>query len=95
MFVIVPPQCASACLDALDKFKLFENTTLFGAPSSADSMYMEVRLADLPSGLGKVIVPNKVYVNRARGAGAYYKPDIAYNGIDWTTNVLLEQIKTL
>jgi len=95
VFVIVPPQCASACLDALDKFKLFENTTLFGAPSSADSMYMEVRLADLPSGLGKVIVPNKVYVNRARGAGSYYKPDIAYNGIDWTTNVLLEQIKNL
>ena len=95
VFVIVPPQCASACLDALDKFKLFENTTLFGAPSSADSMYMEVRLADLPSGLGKVIVPNKVYVNRARGAGDFYKPDVAYNGIDWTTNVLLEQIKTL
>nr|WP_241232313.1 S41 family peptidase [Pseudoalteromonas sp. Xi13] len=95
VFVIVPPQCASACLDALDKFKLFENTTLFGAPSSADSLYMEVRLADLPSGLGKVIVPNKVYVNRARGAGDFYKPDVAYNGIDWTTNVLLEQIKTL
>ncbi|MCK8116907.1 S41 family peptidase [Pseudoalteromonas sp. 2CM37A] len=95
VFVIVPPQCASACLDALDKFKLFENTTLFGAPSSADSMYMEVRLADLPSRLGKVIVPNKVYVNRARGAGDFYKPDVAYNGIDWTTNVLLEQIKAL
>ncbi len=95
VFVIVPPQCASACLDALDKFKLFENTTLFGAPSSAHSMYMEVRLADLPSGLGKVIVPNKVYVNRARGAGDFYKPDVAYNGLDWTTNVLLEQIKTL
>ena len=93
VFVIVPPQCASACLDALDKFKLFDNTTLFGAPSSADSMYMEVRLADLPSGFGKVVVPNKVYVNRARGAGDFYKPDVAYNGIDWTTNVLLEQIK--
>ena len=95
VFVIVPPQCASACLDALDKFKLFENTTLFGAPSSADSMYMEVRLADLPSGLGKVVVPNKVYVNRARGAGDFYKPDIAYNGVDWTTNILLEQIKRI
>ena len=95
LFVIVPPQCASACLDALDKFKLFENTTLFGAPSSADSLYMEVRLADLPSGLGKVVVPNKVYVNRARGAGDFYKPDVAYNGLDWTTNVLLEQIKML
>ena len=95
VFVIVPPQCASACLDALDKFKLFENTTLFGAPSSADSLYMEVSLADLPSGLGKVVVPNKVYVNRARGAGDFYKPDIAYNDIDWTTNILLEQIKRI
>ena len=93
VFVIVPPQCASACLDAIDVFKLFPNTRLFGAPSSADSMYMEVRLATLPSGLGKVIVPNKVYVNRSRGEGAYYKPDIAYNGIDWTTSLLLEQIK--
>ena len=95
VFVIVPPQCASACLDALDKFKLFENTTLFGAPSSADSLYMDVRLAELPSGLGKVIVPNKVYVNRARGKGDYYKPDIAYNDIDWTTDKLLEKIKLL
>jgi len=93
VFVIVPPQCASACLDAIDVFKLFPNTQLFGAPSSADSTYMEVRLVDLPSGLGKVIVPNKVYVNRARGKGDYYKPDIAYNDIDWTTNLLLKQIK--
>lgn len=94
VFVIVPPQCASACLDAIDVFKLFPNTQLFGAPSSADSMYMEVRLADLPSGLGKVIVPNKVYVNRAREKGDYYKPDIAYSGIDWTTGLLLEEIKS-
>ncbi|XQF94319.1 hypothetical protein ACOBV9_19260 (plasmid) [Pseudoalteromonas espejiana] len=31
--------------------------------------------------------------NRARGAGDFYKPDAYYNGIDWTTDVLLEQIK--
>ena len=95
VFVIVPPQCASACLDAIDVFKQFSNTQLFGAPSSADSLYMDVRLAELPSGLGKVIVPNKVYVNRARGKGDYYKPDIAYNDIDWTTDKLLEKIKLL
>jgi len=93
--VIVPPQCASACLDAIDVFKQFTNTQLFGAPSSADSLYMDVRLAELPSGLGKVIIPNKVYVNRARGKGDYYKPDIAYNDIDWTTDKLLEKIKLL
>ncbi|XQF91427.1 hypothetical protein ACOBV8_21165 (plasmid) [Pseudoalteromonas espejiana] len=40
-------------------------------------------------------MPNKVYVNRARGAGDFYKPDVADNGIDWTTDVLLEAIKTL
>jgi hypothetical protein len=95
VYVIVTPQCASACLDAIDVFKQFSNTQLFGAPSSADSLYMDVRLADLPSGLGKVIVPNKVYVNRARGKSDYYKPDIAYNDIDWTTDKLLEKIKLL
>ena len=95
VLVIVLPQCASACLDAIDVFKQFTNTQLFGAPSSADSLYMDVRLADLPSGLGKVIVPNKVYVNRARWKGDYYKPDIAYNDIDWTTDKLLEKIKQL
>jgi len=95
VLVIVPPQCASACLDAIDVFKQFTNTQLFGAPSSADSLYMDVRLAELPSGLGKVIIPNKVYVNRARGKGDYYNPDIAYNDIDWTTDKLLEKIKHL
>ena len=95
VFVIVPPQCASACLDAIDVFKQFSNTQLFGAPSSADSLYMDVRLAELPSGLGKVIIPNKVYVDRARAKGDYYKPDIAYNDIDWTTDKLLEKIKQL
>ena len=90
--VIVPGQCASACLDAIDTFKLFSNTVLFGAPSSADSMYMDVRLVDTPSGLSKVIIPNKVYVDRPRGEGYFYQPDIPYYGLEWTTDALLEQI---
>jgi hypothetical protein len=91
--VIVPGQCASACLDAIDTFKLFPNTVLLGAPSSSDSTYMEVRLVDTPSGLTKVIIPNKVYVNRPRGNGAYYKPDIPFNKLEWTTDALLARIK--
>lgn len=91
--VIVPGQCASACLDAVDSFKLFENTVLFGAPSSSGSTYMEVRLVDTPSGLSKVIIPNKVYVDRPRKNGFYYQPDIPYYGLEWTTEALLEQIK--
>ncbi|MGO2012316.1 MAG: S41 family peptidase [Pseudoalteromonas sp.] len=92
--VIVPGQCGSACLDAVDTFKLFSNTVLFGAPSSSDSTYMEVRLVDTPSGLSKVIIPNKVYVDRPRDKGFYYQPDIPYYGLEWTTEALLKQLKS-
>lgn len=85
VYVIVPGQCASACLDALDVFTRFENVKLIGAPSSADSTYMEVRSQDLPSGLGAVIIPNKVYVGRPRGAGVAYRPAIEVRDIDWST----------
>ncbi|NMM39853.1 S41 family peptidase [Pseudoalteromonas arctica] len=93
--VIVPGQCGSACLDAVDTFKLFSNTALFGAPSSSDSTYMEVRLIDTPSGLSKVIIPNKVYVDRPREKGFYYQPDIPYYGLEWTTKALLKQVNSL
>lgn len=93
VIALVPGQCASACLDALDAFKLFDNTRLFGAPSSADSSYMDIRTEAFPSGLGAVIIPNKVYVNRSRGNGEYYAPDLPYNGLDWTTEALVQAIR--
>ncbi|WP_372870587.1 S41 family peptidase [Shewanella sp.] len=93
VIALVPGQCASACLDALDAFKLFDNTRLFGAPSSADSSYMDIRTEAFPSGLGAVIIPNKVYVNRSRGNGEYYAPDLPYNGLDWSTEALLQAIR--
>jgi hypothetical protein len=92
VYVIVPGQCASACLDALDVFRLFNNTILVGAPSSSDSTYMEVRTQPLPSGLGQVIIPNKFYVNRPRGHGQYYRPALTHNQLDWSTQALLEKI---
>ena len=85
VYVIVPGDCASACLDAVDVFKLFPNTKLIGAPSSADSTYMEVRSQELPGGLARVIVPVKLYVNRPRGNGEFYRPDIAVTALKWTT----------
>ncbi len=93
--MIVPGQCASACLDALDSFKLFANTQLVGAPSSTDSTYMEVRLETLPSGFAKVILPIKVYVNRPRKKGFYYQPDIKFNELEWTTQALVKMIAEL
>ncbi len=85
VYVIVPGQCASACLDAIDYFKRFANTRLIGAPSSADSKYMEVRPHPLPSGMGNAIIPMKMYVDRPRGQGVFYAPDIVMTDFDWST----------
>jgi hypothetical protein len=85
VYVIVPGQCASACLDAVDVFTRFQNVKLIGAPSSADSTYMDIRSQALPSGLGAVIIPNKVYVGRPRGAGFAYRPAIEVRDLDWST----------
>ncbi|MFZ6676815.1 S41 family peptidase [Undibacterium sp. Tian12W] len=93
VYVIVPGQCASACLDALDVFTRFDNTKLIGAPSSADSTYMEVRIKPLPSGLARVVIPNKVYVNRPRAAGQIYTPAITVTDIAWSMNDFLKIVE--
>ncbi|TAD74125.1 MAG: hypothetical protein EAY70_11615 [Sphingomonadales bacterium] len=93
VYVVVPGQCASACLDAIDVFKLFPNTILIGAPSSADSTYMEVRNPPLPSGMARGIIPMKMYVDRPRGNGAFYTPDIEMIEFDWSTQSFLKRIE--
>lgn len=93
VYVVVPGQCASACLDAIDVFKLFGNTRLIGAPSSADSTYMEVRSPALPSGMARGIIPMKMYVDRPRGNGEYYTPDIEMRDFDWSTANFLKRIE--
>ncbi|HEY0112792.1 MAG TPA: S41 family peptidase [Allosphingosinicella sp.] len=93
VYVIMPGYCASACLDALDVFTRFEGVKLVGAPTSGDSTYMEVRLQDLPSGRGRLVVPVKVWVHRPRGNGEVYQPHIAMNGLDWSTAAFLDRIE--
>ncbi len=93
VYVITPGGCASACLDAIDIFKKFGNTILIGAPTSADSTYMEVRVEDLPSGPGKIVIPNKVYVGRGRASGEVYFPDVPMNDLEWATSVFLDRIE--
>jgi hypothetical protein len=82
-----------ACLDALDYFTVFPNVKLIGAPSSADSTYMEVRLQPLASGLASVIVPVKMYVGRARAAGQVYTPAIEVDELSWSTQAFLKVIE--
>ena len=93
VYVVVPGNCASACLDALDVFTRFPNTTLIGAPSSADSTYMEVRRHPLASNLAVVIVPNKMYVNRGRANGQIYPAAIEVRDVAWSVDSLLRTVE--
>lgn len=93
VYVIVPGNCASACLDAIDVFSRFPNTILAGAPSSADSTYMDVRRVDLASGLAFVIIPNKVYVKRGRANGQIYRPHLPVHELVWSSEVLLKAVE--
>ena len=93
VYVIVPGQCASACLDALDVFTAFSNTILIGAPSSADSTYMDVRFQKVKSGLATVVIPNKVYVHRARGNGEVYVPAIYVTDPAWSVDVFRKVVE--
>ena len=93
IYVIVPGQCASACLDAIDVFKLFPAVKLVGAPSSADSAYLEVRTKMLPPGFAEVIIPNKMYVGRSRPTEGFYRPDLALADPDWSTANFLSMIE--
>jgi hypothetical protein len=93
VYVITPGGCASACLDAVDTFKRFDNVKLIGAPTSGDSTYMEARNQDLPSGRGVIVIPNKIWVGRPRGSGEIYKPDIEVTDTDWSTATFLHRIE--
>ncbi|WP_026871370.1 S41 family peptidase [Inquilinus limosus] len=81
LFVLMDGGCGSACLDFLDYLKRFRGVTYLGLPTNADTQYMDARSLDLPSGLGRLAIPMKVYRNRQRPAGGYYTPDIEYDGL--------------
>jgi hypothetical protein len=93
VYVITPGGCASACLDAIDTFTRFSNTRLIGAPTSADSTYMEVRSQDLPSGAGTIVIPNKLWAHRPRRSGEIYQPHIPFDDLGWTTVSFLDRIE--
>ena len=93
VYVIVPGQCASACNDTLDGFTRFANTRLIGAPSSADSTYLEIRVEPLSSGMSKVVIPNKVWVGRPRAAGEFYRPSIVNASLTWSTQSFINLVE--
>lgn len=93
VFVITDGGCVSACLDAVDLFTRFPGVTVVGAPTSADSAYLETRSQPLPSGRGWVVIPTKIWVGRPRAPGQVYWPQILVNDLEWTTDGLLDHIE--
>ncbi|MEL7198354.1 MAG: S41 family peptidase [Pseudomonadota bacterium] len=92
VYVITDGGCVSACLDAVDTFTRFEGVKLVGAPTSADTEYLETRRERLPSGRGWVTLPTKIWVRRPRGSGEVYQPDLLVTDLDWTTETMVEHI---
>ncbi|HMG46393.1 MAG TPA: hypothetical protein VK614_02905 [Allosphingosinicella sp.] len=79
VFFVTDAVCASACLDAVDLWRAL-GAVHVGQTTSADTFYMDVRELRLPSGLGGVSVPRKVYRGRARGANRPVVPVHAFAG---------------
>ncbi|GLR47463.1 S41 family peptidase [Sphingomonas astaxanthinifaciens] len=79
VYVLTDSTCASACLDAVDLWTALGALQL-GRPTSADTLYMEIRDRTLPSGLTSISVPMKVYRGRTRGANQPAIPKVRFAG---------------
>lgn len=73
VYVLTDSMCASACLDAVDAWKA-AGAIQIGRETSADTVYMDTRTEQLPSGLALLAVPMKVYRGRARGNNEPHHP---------------------
>lgn len=79
VFMLTDPVCASACLDTVDLWKAL-GAIQVGVETSADTVYMEIRPAALPSDRAEVAIPMKVWRGRARGNNEPQRPVHVYTG---------------
>lgn len=89
IFMVTDSGCGSACLDAADLW-LSMGAVHVGEETGADTFYMDIRKDVLPSGIGRLVVPMKVYRGRTRGANVSLVPAHPYKG-DLTDTVALER----
>lgn len=94
IYVLTDSACASACLDAVDLWKAV-GAVQVGRETSADTVYMEVRNAALPSGLAEIGVPMKVYRGRVRGNNEPQLPSHLFHGDMSDTAALAAWIREL
>lgn len=80
LYFLTDSACGSACLDFADVVLQLPNMTHVGHPTSADTIYMEVRGLGLPSRNGRIGFATKFYRNRLRGNNEYYLPSETWKG---------------
>jgi hypothetical protein len=94
VYFLTDAGCASACLDAADLWAAL-GAIQIGQETSADTLYMDVRLNVLPSGVARVSIPMKVYRGRKRGSNVPLDPVHAFPGDLRDTAALESWIATL
>jgi hypothetical protein len=94
VYLLTDAACASACLDTVDLWKSL-GAVQVGGETSADTLYMELRVQPLPSGLAVLSLPMKVYRGRARGINEPHRPAHAYAGDLSDTPALEAWIRSL
>jgi hypothetical protein len=79
VYFITDASCGSACLDAVDLWRAL-GAVHVGRTTSADTLYMDVRRPRLPSGIGALSVPMKVFRGRPRGSNEPVVPIHIFDG---------------
>lgn len=92
--LITDSGCASACLDFADTVLQVPGAIHLGKTTGADSVYLDIGRSTLPSG-NVLIMPMKVWRNRARGNNQPHIPNIPLNMDDGEPKVQRAVLKAL
>lgn len=80
VYFLTDNACGSACLDFADLMHKLPGVVQVGLPTAADTVYMDIANAPLPSGLAQLGWGMKVYRDRARGNNVWYEPRYRWPG---------------
>lgn len=78
VILVTDSHCASACLDFADLVRLAPGALHVGKTTSADSVYIDMGSAVMPSG-NRLWIPLKVWRNRLRGNNEPLVPDVSFD----------------
>jgi hypothetical protein len=78
--LVTDSRCASSCLNGADAVLSLPDVRHFGHTTGADTVFMDVRRVELPSGLGVMVFGQKVDRNGLRGNNQPWVPSLHYDG---------------